>query len=177
MHSKEMLVHDIIGDILDWDEAYEAYLAGQGHTGERYKQRLGAANQMAEIEARWQHLPGGFLGERKRIKLHIQVVAEAAPSMSSDELCWLAIAAASAWLPNPTPAQVSLPDAPRPADTGSHCRRSWLPPSADVLVVICTLTLAAHLSQLIAAELTTGTQSAELVPYRPSRFLSAATPD
>jgi glycine/D-amino acid oxidase-like deaminating enzyme len=39
------------------------------------------------------------------------------------------------------------------------------------------VTLAAHLSQLIAAEMTDGTQPAELTPYRPSRFLSAATPD
>jgi glycine/D-amino acid oxidase-like deaminating enzyme len=46
-----------------------------------------------------------------------------------------------------------------------------------VAVTHSGVTLAAHLSQLIAAELTTGTQSAELVPYRPSRFLSAATPD
>jgi glycine/D-amino acid oxidase-like deaminating enzyme len=46
-----------------------------------------------------------------------------------------------------------------------------------VAVTHSGVTLAAHLSQLIAAELTTGTQSAELAPYRPSRFLSAATPD
>jgi glycine/D-amino acid oxidase-like deaminating enzyme len=46
-----------------------------------------------------------------------------------------------------------------------------------VAVTHSGVTLAAHLSQLIAAELTTGTQSAELVPYRPSRFLTAATPD
>ena len=91
----------IIGDILDWDEAYKAYLAGEDRTGVRYKRRLEAANQMSEIEARWQHLPGGFHGERKRIKLHIRVVADVAPSMSSEELCWLAIAAASAWMPNP----------------------------------------------------------------------------
>ncbi len=94
------MVHDIISDILDWDEAYEAYLAGEGATGERYKQRLGAANQMAEIEARWQQLPGGFHTERKRIKLHIRAVADTAPTMSSEELCWLAITAASAWIPS-----------------------------------------------------------------------------
>ena len=46
-----------------------------------------------------------------------------------------------------------------------------------VAVTHSGVTLGAHLSQLIAAELTTGTQSAELVPYRPSRFLTAATPD
>jgi hypothetical protein len=92
-------VHDIIGDILDWDEAHKAYVAGEGRTGERYKQRLEAADQMAEIEARWEHLPGGFHSERNRIKLHIRAVAAAAPSMSSEELCWLAIAAASAWIP------------------------------------------------------------------------------
>jgi hypothetical protein len=102
------LVHDIVGDIIDWDEAYKAYLATEGQTGERYNQRLEAADLMAEIEARWQHLPGGFHGERKRIKIHIQAVADTAPSMSSEELCWLAITAASAWIPTLTPAQATL---------------------------------------------------------------------
>jgi len=46
-----------------------------------------------------------------------------------------------------------------------------------VAVTHSGVTLAAHLSQLIAAELTAGPQPAELAPYRPSRFLSAATPD
>ena len=31
---------------------------------------------MAEIEARWRHLPDGFHGERKLIKTHVQAVAE-----------------------------------------------------------------------------------------------------
>jgi hypothetical protein len=98
-------VHDIIGDIIDWDEAHKAYLAGEGATGRRYSQRLEAAEQMAQIEARWQHLPGGFQGQRKQIKIHIQAVAAVASSMSSEELCWLAIAAASAWIPTPTTTQ------------------------------------------------------------------------
>src|SRR5216683_2665925 len=100
-------MQDIIGDIIDWDQAHKAYLAGKGQTGQRYNERLEAAEQMAEIEARWQHLPGGFHGERKRIKIHIQAVAEAAPSMNSEELCWLAITAASAWIPNPASAQAA----------------------------------------------------------------------
>lgn len=94
-------MHDIIGDIIDWDEAHKTYLADAGQTGERYNQRLEAARRMAEIEARWQHLPGGFHGEQKRIKVHVRAVADAAQSMSSEELCWLAIAAASVWVPNP----------------------------------------------------------------------------
>ncbi len=94
-------MHDIIGDIIDWDEANKTYLAVEGQTGERYIQRLEAADLMAEIEARWQHLPGGFHGERKRIKIHIQAVAETTRVTSREELCWLAIAAASAWLPSP----------------------------------------------------------------------------
>lgn len=100
-------MHDIIGDIIDWDQAHKAYLAAEGATGERYNQRLEAADQMAEIEDRWQHLPGGFHDERKRIRIHIRAVADAAPSMSSEELCWQAIAAASAWLPNPVSAQTA----------------------------------------------------------------------
>ena len=55
-------MHDIISDVIDWDEARKTYLAGEGQTGERYKQRLDAAVLMAEIDARWQHLPGGFHG-------------------------------------------------------------------------------------------------------------------
>jgi hypothetical protein len=93
-------MHDIIGGIIDWDQAHKAYLAGKGQIGQRYNERLEAAEQMAEVEARWQHLPGGFHGERKRIKIHIQAVADAGPSMGSKELCWLAIAAASAWVPS-----------------------------------------------------------------------------
>jgi hypothetical protein len=100
-------VHDIISDIIDWDQANTAYLAGEGQTGERYIQRLEAAGRMAQIEARWQHLPGGFHGERKRIKIHIQAVADTAATMSSEELCWLAITAACAWIPNPAPAQAA----------------------------------------------------------------------
>jgi hypothetical protein len=98
-------MHDIISDIIDWDQANKAYTAGEGQSGERYILRLGAAGQMAEIEARWQHLPEGFHGERKRIKTHIQAVAEDSASMSSEELCWLAIAAASAWIPSPAQAR------------------------------------------------------------------------
>jgi hypothetical protein len=103
-------VHDIISDIIDWDRANEAYLAGEGQSGERYIQRLEAAGQMAEIEARWQHLPGGFHGERKLIKIHIQAVADTALVTSKEELCWLAIAAASAWLPKPVSAEEASPE-------------------------------------------------------------------
>ena len=77
---------------------------------------------MAEIEVRWQYLPGGFHGQRKRIKVHIRAVADAAQSMSSEELCWLAIAAASAWVPNPSfakapPRGSRAPSTPRPVAT------------------------------------------------------------
>lgn len=115
-------MHDIIGDIIDWDEAHNAYLAGVGQTGERYNQRLDAARQMAEIEDRWQYLPGGFHGERKRIKVHIQAVADTTQSITREELCWLAIAAASAWVSNPAFAEAPprgsrAPSPPRPAAT------------------------------------------------------------
>lgn len=75
---------------------------------------------MSEIEARWQHLPEGFHGERNRIKVHIRAVADAATSMSSEELCWLAIAAASAWIPNPAVAEAP----PRRSSAASRGRRS-----------------------------------------------------
>lgn len=109
-------MHDIIADIIDWDQAHKAYLTGKGQTGALYNQRLEAAERMAEIEARWQHLPGGFHGERKRIKIHIQAVADTTQVMSREQLCWLAIAAACAWLPNPAnPAQATG----RPVQAGS----------------------------------------------------------
>jgi hypothetical protein len=92
-------VHDIIGDIIEWDAAHESYVAAGGRTGERYTQRIEAAERMAAIEARWDHLPGGFGGQRNLIRAHVSAVAEAA--VSAEELCWLAIAAASAWLPGP----------------------------------------------------------------------------
>ena len=110
-------MHDIISDIIDWDHAHKVYLAGQGQTGERYIQRLEAADRMAEIEARWHHLPRGFHGERKLIKTHIQTVAETTQVASKEELCWLAIAAATAWLPRAEPAELcrSVGEVP-PAD-------------------------------------------------------------
>jgi hypothetical protein len=121
-------MHDIIGDIVDWDEANKVYLAVEGVTGERYSQRLEAADKMAEIEARWQHLPGGFHGQRKLIKVHIQAVADSAQTMSSEERCWLAIAAASAWLPKSASVeQVVAGDEPRgPRPTRDQPRSSQL---------------------------------------------------
>ncbi len=68
-----------------------------------------AADRMAEIEARWHHLPGGFLSERKLIKTHIQAVAESTQVATIEEVCWLAIAAATAWLPQREPAETALP--------------------------------------------------------------------
>jgi hypothetical protein len=46
-------------------------------------------------------------GERKLIKIHIQAVAEATQVATNEELCWLAIAAATAWLPKREPAGVA----------------------------------------------------------------------
>ena len=42
-----------------------------------------------------------FHGQRNMIKVHIQAVAETAQVASKEEMCWLAIAAATAWLPAP----------------------------------------------------------------------------
>lgn len=94
-------MHDIISDIIEWDRANSVYTAKEGGSGERYISRLEAADQMADIEARWHHLPEGFHGARKLIKIHIQSVAETAQVSSKEEMCWLAIAAATAWLPTP----------------------------------------------------------------------------
>lgn len=61
-----------------------------------------AAEHMAEIQARWRHLPGGFHGQRKLIKIHIQAVAETAQVTSREELCW----------PSPPPASTRHPEQP-----------------------------------------------------------------
>jgi D-hydroxyproline dehydrogenase subunit beta len=64
---------------------------------------------------------------------------------------------------------------PMPADGQSIVGRL---PGAEWLYVVVThsgVTLAAHLSRLIAAELATGEPAAELVPYRPDRFAGTAT--
>jgi hypothetical protein len=102
-------MHDIISDIIDWDQANEAYTVGEGQSGERYIQRLEAAGRMAEIEVRWHHLPDGFYGARRLIKVHIQAIAETTEAVSKEELCWLAIAAAIAWVPVPEPAEAAVP--------------------------------------------------------------------
>ena len=100
-------MHDIISDIIEWDRANSVYTAGEGESGERYLKRLEATDQMADIEARWQHLPGEFHGQRQMIKIHIQAVAEDSEVTDSEELCWLAIAAATAWLPVPVPIEAA----------------------------------------------------------------------
>jgi hypothetical protein len=70
---------------------------------------LKAAQQMAEIEIRWQHLPEGFHSQPKVIKLHTQAVAETTQVAGREELCWLAIAAATVWLSNLEPAEAASP--------------------------------------------------------------------
>ena len=63
---------------------------------------------------------------------------------------------------------------PMPTDGQSIVGRI---PGAEHIYVAVThsgVTLAAHLSRLIAAELTVGSEVAELAPYRPGRFAGAA---
>ena len=64
---------------------------------------------------------------------------------------------------------------PMPADGQSIVGR--LPGAERVYVAVTHsgVTLAAHLSRLITAELTAGTDVPELAPYRPGRFTAAAT--
>jgi glycine/D-amino acid oxidase-like deaminating enzyme len=64
---------------------------------------------------------------------------------------------------------------PMPADGRSIV--GWLPGARGLYVAVTHsgVTLAAHLAELITAELAGGTAPAELAPYRPGRF-TAATP-
>jgi D-hydroxyproline dehydrogenase subunit beta len=66
---------------------------------------------------------------------------------------------------------------PMPTDEQSIVGRL---PDREALYVAVThsgVTLAAHLSRLISAELTSGVPQAELAPYRPGRFLADQTPN
>ncbi len=60
---------------------------------------------------------------------------------------------------------------PMPADGQSIVGRLPGTPGLYVAVTHSGVTLAAHLSRLIAADLTTATPPAALAPYRPTRFL------
>ena len=60
---------------------------------------------------------------------------------------------------------------PMPVDGQSIVGHLPSVPGLYVAVTHSGVTLAAHLSKLIAAELTTGTTPADLAPYRPDRFL------
>ena len=62
---------------------------------------------------------------------------------------------------------------PMPADGQSIVGRLPGAPGLYIAVTHSGVTLAAHLSRLIAAELTTGTPPPELSPYRPARFLTS----
>ena len=63
---------------------------------------------------------------------------------------------------------------PMPADGQSIVGRLPGAPGLYVAVTHSGVTLAAHLSRLIATELTTGTPPANLAPYRPDRFRAAS---
>jgi D-hydroxyproline dehydrogenase subunit beta len=65
---------------------------------------------------------------------------------------------------------------PMPADGRSIV--GWLPGASGLYLAVTHsgVTLAAHLAELITAELTSGTPAAELAPYRPGRFTATAAP-
>jgi glycine/D-amino acid oxidase-like deaminating enzyme len=65
---------------------------------------------------------------------------------------------------------------PMPADGRSIV--GWLPGAGGLYLAVTHsgVTLAAHLAELITAELTTGAPAAALAPYRPGRFTITTTP-
>jgi glycine/D-amino acid oxidase-like deaminating enzyme len=65
---------------------------------------------------------------------------------------------------------------PLPPDGQSIVGRLPGAPGIYVAVTHSGVTLAAHLSRLIAADLTTGTPPAALTPYTPARFSHATAP-
>jgi glycine/D-amino acid oxidase-like deaminating enzyme len=64
-----------------------------------------------------------------------------------------------------------------PADGQSIVGHLPAAPGLYVAVTHSGVTLATHLSRLIATEVTTGTPAAELAPYRPDRFLTTSPMD
>ncbi len=65
----------------------------------------------------------------------------------------------------------------RPLPADGHSIVGRLPGAGHLYVAVTHsgVTLAAHLSRLITAELTTGTPPAELTPYRPARFFPSVS--
>jgi D-hydroxyproline dehydrogenase subunit beta len=65
---------------------------------------------------------------------------------------------------------------PMPADGRSIV--GWLPGASGLYLAVTHsgVTLAAHLAELITAELTSGAPAAELAPYRPDRFTVTTAP-
>ena len=77
--------------------------------------------------------------------------------------------AASRRAASPTIRSASAPCPPTASPSSAACPA---PSGLYVAVTHSGVTLAAHLSRLIAAELTTGAPPADLAPYRPDRFLA-----
>ena len=73
----------------------------RGPVGRAVHPAAGGSRADGRDRSRWSHLPEGFHGARKLIKSHIQAIAETTQVASKEEMCWLAIAAATAWLPAP----------------------------------------------------------------------------
>src|SRR6266496_1438479 len=74
-------------DAADWEKAQAEYTNPAGaNASERVVTRIAAARRMGEIEARWEHLPGGFQAVRERYREHKERIRRIADGIKlSDE--------------------------------------------------------------------------------------------
>ncbi len=82
-------------------------LAGVPRQGDEEPRRAGQVSQaLGAFEGK---LPVRADSERKLIKTHIQAVAESTQAATNEEVCGLAIAAATAWIPQREPVETASP--------------------------------------------------------------------
>jgi hypothetical protein len=80
------------------------------------------------------------------IKVHIQAVAETAHVASKDETCWLAIAAAIAWLPAPEHTMTLVPLDADMADSRQAAPTSWNGRDLDLGTAVSKVYGAPHVN-------------------------------
>jgi hypothetical protein len=89
----------IYADMDEWDAAQAILVSDEGaNASERVLRRVEAARQMHDIEARYERRPGGFSGrrafaeaERARREERIKKIVDAAPPLTDEQLCKLAL--------------------------------------------------------------------------------------
>ena len=80
----------IVSDISEWEHAQADYVSDEGsNSSERMVRRISGARRMHDVEARWEHLPGGFQQEMSRFKAHVKEIVDGMPPLTDEQLCKL----------------------------------------------------------------------------------------